>query len=464
VNQLEQNPVAPPSGDVSQVVEHLFRHEAGKLVATLTGIFGIENLSLSEDVVQEALVRALKTWPYYGLPANPSAWLMRTAKNLALDVLRREKVFRAKQPQITALMEDVSSEEADDRSWEAGLPDDTLRMMFACCHPLIAPEAQVALALKTLCGFGTVEIAKAFLTTEATIAKRLTRAKQKLREAEVSFELPSAEELSRRLDSVSHTVYLLFNEGYKASTGERLLKEELCREAIRLAGFLVEHPVGNRPQTHALLALMLLNAARLPARVDAAGKIVALKEQDRANWDQALIARGLFHLAQSGAGDELTKYHLEAGIAACHCAAQDFASTDWPQILALYDRMVALDGSAVVALNRAVAVAHVSGPDAGIAAVHAIAGREQLDAYYLFYAVLADFQERRANFSAAADLFRQAVELTDLISERNFLLKRLAACEGQMNGRTGRAAGEFLEPFRSFGAGVAERNPQTTHG
>jgi RNA polymerase sigma-70 factor (ECF subfamily) len=425
-----------PTGNVTEVVEHLFRHESGKLIATLTGIFGVHNLNLAEDVVQEALARALQTWPYYGTPSNPSAWLMRTAKNLALDVLRREKVFRDKEPQVALLMEQLSGNPAEPEalSTENEIKDDTLRMMFVCCHSQIPPEAQVALALKTLCGFGVVEIAKAFLTTEATVAKRLTRAKQKLRDLGIAFEIPVGEELLRRLDSVLQTLYLLFNEGYKASTGERLIKEELCREAIRLAGFLAEHPAGNRPQTHALLALMLFNAARLPARLDSEGNVLSLKEQNRNGWNKAMIARGMFHLAQSSAGDEISRYHLEAGITACHCAANDYESTDWARILGLYDLLMAVEPSAVVALNRAVAVANVHGPEAGIAAVEAIPNREQLESYYLFYAVLGDFESRRSNYAAAARFFGQSVELTEIQSERAFLTKRIEECEEHVRG------------------------------
>jgi RNA polymerase sigma factor (sigma-70 family) len=433
-NGREAQKQASPSAEIAAAVEHLFRHEAGKLIATLTRIFGFHNLHLAEDVVQEALVRALQTWPYYGLPANPAAWLMRTSRNLAVDVLRREKVFRDKEPQITALAEQIagSPSRPDDLPGESEIKDDTLRLMFACCHPLIPPESQVALALKTLCGFGTVEIAKAFLTAEATIDKRLTRAKQKLRDGGIAFEIPAGAELSRRLESVSQTLYLLFNEGYKASTGDRLVKEELCREAIRLASFLAEQPAGNKPQTHALLALMLLSAARLPARMDSTGGVLLLNEQNRSKWDAEMIARGMFHLAQSAAGDELTKYHLEAGIAACHCAAADYESTDWERILALYDRLVALDESAVAALNRAVALANVHGPEAGLAAVEAVRNRDQLKSYYLLYAVVGELEARRSNFRAAAESFRRAVELAALESEQGFLLKRVQACEQEI--------------------------------
>ncbi len=417
--------------EVSRLLDHLFRHEAGKMVAILSRIFGIEHLSLAEDVVQEALARAVKTWPFYGVPKNPSAWLMRTSRNLALDVVRREKVFRDKQAEIIYLVDRPNCAPDATVFTEHEISDDRLRMMFVCCHPVIPREAQMALALNTLCGFSVMEISRAFLTTEAATAKRLTRAKQKIRDARVPFEIPTGEELVRRMDVVLEALYLLFNEGYKASTGDKLVREDVCQEAIRLAGLLAEHAIGNRPRSHALLALMLLNAARLPSRVDDEGNLLRLQEQDRRRWDQPMLARGMFHFAQSAEGEELTRYHLQAGIAACHCAAPDYDATDWNQILALYDRLVALDDSPIIALNRAVAVAHVEGPGAGIAAVESIRNRAQLDSYYLLYAVLGDFEARQANFSSAAGYFRQAIELTELKSEQVFLSKRIQACEEQ---------------------------------
>jgi predicted RNA polymerase sigma factor len=307
-------------------------------------------------------------------------------------------------------------------------------LMFACCHPLIPVEAQIALALKTLCGFSPAEIAKAFLTSEAAIAKRLTRARQRIRDLNIPFEIPAGEELSARLDGVLQTAYLLFNEGYKASSGVSLTREELCIEAIRLATLLAEHPAGNTPRTHALIALMLLNAARLPARVDQTGNILRLKEQDRSRWRQAMISRGLMHLAESSGGEVITEYHLQAGIAACHCTAADYDSTDWPQILSLYDRLVEIDDSPVVALNRAVAIANVRGPGAGIEAMEAIQNRQSLDSYHLFYAVLADFEAQLNQFQAAAQNLRKAIKLTDLKSEQDLLRKRLLDCESPREG------------------------------
>jgi RNA polymerase sigma-70 factor (ECF subfamily) len=418
------------TGEVSRLAEHLFRHETGKLLSVLIGRFGLDRLELAEDVVQEALVRALQTWPYYGIPKNPAAWLTQTAKHLALDLIRREKLFHDKQPEIIAFIESGSGDSPAGGSpfFDDEIKDDRLRLMFACCHPLIPPEAQTALALKTLCGFSVAEIAKAFLTTEAAIAKRLTRARQRIHELHIPFEIPSGEALSIRLDGVLQTLYLLFNEGYKASCGESLVREELCAEAIRLAMLLAEHPLGHQPRTHALIALMLLNGARLPARVDTDGNLLRLKEQDRSTWNQTMIGRGLWHLAQSASGDELTEYHLQAGIAAYHCAARDYESTDWPRILSLYDQWVAMDDSPIIALNRAVAIAQVHGPEAGINALEAIPNRRSLESYYLLYAVRAEFEAQLNDFQSAANHLRKAIQLTDLKSERSFLSNRLKEC------------------------------------
>jgi RNA polymerase sigma factor (sigma-70 family) len=428
--ELEPESNAPP-GEISRLAEHFFRHEAGKLVSVLTGIFGIERLQLAEDVVQESLVRALQTWPYYGIPKNPAAWLTQTAKNLALDLIRREKSFRDKQTEIITFIDQWSSDPAAEVApiFDTEIRDGRLRLMFACCHPQLPPEAQTALALKTLCGFSTTEIAIAFLTTEAAIAKRLTRARQRIRDLHIPFEIPSGSDLSSRLDGVLQTLYLLFNEGYKASSGENLIREDLCSEAIRLATLLAEHPLTNQPRIHALISLMLLDGARLPARVDSEGNILRLKEQDRGLWNRKMIEQGILHLGLAAAGDELTEYHIQAGIAASHDTAADYKSTDWQKILTLYDHWVTINDSPVIALNRAVALANVNGPKAGLEATEAISKSGQLDSYYLLYAVLGEFQFRQGDFDIAADNFRKAIKLTDLKSEKVFLDKRLGDCE-----------------------------------
>ena len=420
------------SGEISRLTEHLFRVEAGKLVSVLTGLFGIDHLQLAEDVVQEALVRAFRTWPYYGIPANPAAWITQTAKNLAYDLLRREKLFREKQPEITLSVERWSADSSGDDAplFETEIKDDRLRLIFACCHPLISQESQTALALKTLCGLSAAEIAKAFLTSEAAIAKRLTRTRQKIRELRIPFEIPVGKEFAVRLDGVLQTLYLLFNEGYKASSGENLVREELCYEAIRLATLLAEHPLADQPRTHALVALMLLDAARLPARADAEGNILRLKEQERSKWSQPMIASGITHLGLAAAGEELSEYHIQAGIAACHCLAEDYSSTDWSRILSLYDQWMRMNDSPVVALNRAVALAKVNGPGAGIKAVEAIKNRGELESYYLLYAVLGEFEAQLRHFEAAAGYFRKALQLTELKSERIFLSKKVREVRG----------------------------------
>jgi RNA polymerase sigma factor (sigma-70 family) len=422
-----------PAQDVSQVVEHLFRHEWGKMVAILTRIFGVENLTLAEDVVQEALSRALQTWPFYGVPENPAAWIMRASRNLALDVVRRQKVFREKEAEIVHLMDRPQTAPDAAIFSDQEIADDRLRMIFVCCHPLVPAEAQIALALKTLCGFGISEIARAFLTTDAAIAKRLTRAKQQIRDAKIAFEIPAGEELSRRLHTVLQSLYLLFNEGYKASSGEKLVREEICQEAIRLTSLLAEHAAGNRPRTHALLALMLLNSARIPSRVDVDGNLLRLQDQDRGLWDRSMIARGMLHLALSAEGTEISEYHVQAGISACHCEAPNYESTNWPCILSLYDQLMKFDNSPVVALNRAVAVANVHGPKAGLDAVAAIENRDKLDSYYLLYAVLGEFESQMNDPLAAAGYFRKSLKLAEMKSEQAFLTKRLQACEAQLS-------------------------------
>jgi RNA polymerase sigma factor (sigma-70 family) len=428
VSQLQDNGNLA-SGEISRLTEHLFRLEAGKLVSVLTGLFGIDHLQLAEDVVQEALIRAFRTWPYYGIPKNPAAWITQTAKNLAYDLLRREKLFREKQTEITTSVEQWTSDSpADDAPlFDTEIKDDRLRLFFACCHPLIPQEAQIALALKTLCGFSAAEIAKAFLTTEAAIAKRLTRTRQKIRDLLIPFEIPSGDQFAHRLNGVLQTLYLLFNEGYKASSGENLIREDLCFEAIRLATLLAEHPMANQPRTHALVALMLLNAARLPARVDTEGNILRLKEQERSKWSRSMIERGIVHLGQGAAGNELSEYHIQAGIAACHCLAEEYRSTDWSRILSLYDQWTKMNNSPVIALNRAVAVSKVHGPAAGMEAVEAIRNRKELDSYYLLYAVLGEFEAQLQHLEAAVAHFRKALQLTEVKSERVFLSKKVRA-------------------------------------
>lgn len=407
--------------------EHFFRHESARLVATLTGQFGAQRLQWVEDVVQEALVRALQTWPYRGVPDNPAAWLTQTARHLALDQLRREQRWNEREEGISAEQARWMAVPVESAAEDiAHLRDDTLRLMFVCCHPQLSAEAQIALALRTLCGLSPAEIAAAFVTSEATISKRLVRARQRIRELELPFELPEAHELPQRLDAVLASLYLLFNEGYKASSGEHLVRSDLCHEAIRLTELLAAHQHTSQPQCHALLALMLLSAARLPARTDDAGEILRLHEQDRNLWNQSLIHRGLQHLQLSARGDSLTEYHLEAGIAACHSTAASHEATDWPRILALYDQLVLLTTSSVVALNRAIAVGRVHGPQSGLESLAAVKG---LDAYLSLHAARGAFAAELGQKQEAAAHYRKALALAALPSERSFFEHLLAECE-----------------------------------
>ena len=411
--------------NVGQAVEHLFRHEAGRIVAALTGVFGLRHLELVEDALQEALLKALRQWSYGKLPPNPGAWLTQVAKNHALDRIRRDARFREKEDAIIAALEEHPALSAlPGKFMPDDIRDDQLRLIFACCHSALPAEVRVALTLKTLCGFGVAEIARAFLATPETIAKRLTRARERLRQAAVPFEIPSGPELIVRLDSVLDVLYLVFNEGYNASRGSELIRRDLCDEAIRLATLLTDHPASNAPKTHALLALFLFQAARFPARLDLEGEILRLHEQDRSLWNRELIAQGMAHLEKAGTGHEASEFHLQAGIASCHCLARNYEETDWSMILSLYDILVQLTGSPVVRLNRAVAVAKVRGAAAGLASLDEIKNEGPVRRYYLFYAVRAELLSELGRDEEAATDYQEALGLTELPAERTFLLGR----------------------------------------
>jgi RNA polymerase sigma-70 factor (ECF subfamily) len=402
------------------------------MVSTLTRIFGLDNIDLAEDVVQDAMLKALQHWSYGNIPANPSGWIMEVAKNRALDILRRETLFHNKEEVIGKDFQGaITASDPAALFSEAEVKDDQLRMIFACCHPLLTNESQIALTLKTLCGLGVAEIARSFLTSEETIAKRLVRAKQKLREMRVPFEMPAGAELSQRLDSVSQVLYLLFNEGYNASQGESLIRWDLSTEAIRLSDLLLGHPASNFPKTNALHALMLLHAARFPARLGDDGSILLLQDQDRARWNKTMVEWGLFYLEQSATGGELSEFHLQAGIAACHCLADSYETTDWRKILSLYDLLVGISDSPVFALNRAVAVSKVEGPLAGLRAVAEIENTKPICSYYLLYAVLAEFHLDLGEIGAAANYLNKALGLTTVKGEQAFLRKKLDRCEGR---------------------------------
>ena len=418
-------PPPPASAGPAQLVEHFFRHETGRLHGALIRLMGVHNMTLAEDVAQEAMMRALHHWSMGGVPANPSAWITQVAMNLGRDALRHQRMSGGKEAALITHFEQMAPTPAVAVENVHEIRDDALRLMFVCCHPSIAPDAQVVLALKVLCGFSTAEIARAFLSSDAAIEKQLTRTKQRIADANLGFDLPEGADLSVRLDGVLAALYLLFNEGYKASAGERLLREDLCHEAIRLTTLLTNHPAGRTPRSHALLALMLLTAARFPSRVDQQGDLLRLDDQDRTKWDQTLIYRGLEQLVAAAQGSDLSEYHLQAGIAAIHCTAPDAASTDWARILEHYDALQRLKPSPVVALNRAVAVAHVHGAQAGLEAIEAIPNRDRLEAHYLLHAVRGELHWRLKDHRAAAQSFRRALQLAQVGPEQLYLTRML---------------------------------------
>jgi RNA polymerase sigma-70 factor (ECF subfamily) len=406
----------------------LFRRQAGQMVATLTRALGSRHLALAEDAVQDALITALQQWPFRGVPGNAEAWLYQVARNRALDRLRHSRIVADKEPDLardTATVEPPATAPL----LKGELPpmdDDQLGLLFLACHPSLPADARVALALKLAGGFSVSEIARAFLSQESTIAQRLVRAKRALRDEDVGFGMPEPHELGERLDSVIDALYLMFNEGYAATSGESLVRDDVAFEAIRLTRMLAAHPATESPRVWALLALMLMHAARFPARVDAAGTLFLLRDQDRRLWDRALVAEGLHALDRSASGDEMSALHLEAGIAACHAAAPAWDDTDWPQILELYDDLLALTGSPVVAVNRAVAISRIEGPLAGLAALDTIAHMPALERYPLLPAISAELWREAGDLERAAACYRAALGLSRSSPEQRWLTSRLS--------------------------------------
>jgi RNA polymerase sigma factor (sigma-70 family) len=415
------------SEHIHQSVDHLFRHRAGQMIATLTRIFGIEKLDQVEDATQEAMIRALRVWPHRGVPDNPFAWLIQVAKNSMLDGLRHDSRLQPAPDGIENSIESLLQIPAEtNASFANEIRDDQLQMIFTCCHPMIPEDGQIALTLKTIGGFSVSEIARAFLSQEPAIAKTLSRAKQRLCEFNIKLEVPPPSKLPARLEPVLRVIYLMFNEGYSALEGEELVRTDLCREAIRLCKLLSEHPVTGAPRVHALAALLLFQGARLTARCDAAGELLLLSEQDRSLWDRAMIKRGLYQLRKSASGDEISDYHLEAEIASCHALAASFEATDWPRVLDCYEELLNRKPSPVVALNRIVALAQVYGAEAGLIELNKLAQNRTLRNYYPFYAVLGELLREAGNKSEAIGAYQKALSLTSSGPIRRFLMKRIA--------------------------------------
>jgi predicted RNA polymerase sigma factor len=410
--------------------DHLFRREAGRMVAVLSRVFGVHNLALAEDAVQDAFCRAVEVWTFRGVPDNPAAWLMAAAKNRALDMLRRDRTARISAPDLGRLLESEGTiAPAIDEEFAPGvLKDDLLRMMFSCCHPRVSEEARIALILNILCGFSVGEVASAFVCTRAAMGKRIIRAKQVLAASKHPFEIAAGAEFSARLPAVQRALYLLFNEGYHGACAETVVRAELCREAMRLTAMLLEHPLGSTPATYALAALMCLSAARLPARIDASGDLRSLLDQDRSLWDRRLIIEGQALLERSASGCELTGYHLEAAIAAMHAQARRVEDTNWAAIASLYDTLMTVCPSPVVALNRAIAIGQDQGPERGLEAIRAIVDAGRLVAYPFYSAALGEFEFRLGQCEAAQRHFRAARALARNPMERRFFDRRVGAC------------------------------------
>ena len=410
--------------EVRESVDHLFRHNAGQMVSVLARRFGVEHIDLIEDSVQEAMIAAMRKWPVAGVPENRTAWLIQVAKNRVLDRLRRHGKWIGGSPDVDGFIEPAAPSEADSVKFERELNEDQLRMIFACCSPAVPPDSQVAITLKLVSGFSVGEIARAYLAKDETVAKMLTRAKQKLRS--VFLEIPAGDELRERLDAVLRVLYLMFNEGYAATDGETLIRHELCFEAIRLAEILAIHPATSLPKVHALAALFHFQAARLATRTDVQGDLLLLSDQDRSKWDKRMLAAGLRHFRLSAAGDEFTEYHLEAEIASIHSMAPEYAATDWERIVRCYDELQSRRFSPVVELNRIIGIGHMSGPNAALEKLSELGEHYLMTSFNLFHITRAHFLAETGNIDTSEAAYRKALDLTRNESIRRFLRRKIA--------------------------------------
>jgi len=404
---------------VRERIDEIYRSDSRRVLATLIRLLG--DFDLAEEAMHDAFTAALESWTRDGVPANPRAWLVSTGRFKAIDRLRRSARFDAAVDELTRSIEGTAAPAADEG--DEGLEDDRLRLIFTCCHPALGGDARIALTLREVCGLETEQIAHAFLTSAPTLAQRIVRAKTKIRDAGIPYQVPSREDLSSRLDAVLHVIYLVFNEGYSASAGDALTRPDLSTEAIRLGRLLVE--LLPEPEAIGLLALMLLHDARRDARTSSDGEIVLLDAQDRTRWNRVQISEGVALVERALSSRRAGPYSLQAAIAALHAEARDGATTDWPQIVGLYDVLLRLDPSPVVELNRAAAIAMRDGPAAGLALVDAILGRGDLADYHLAFSAKADLCRRLGRTADAIVAYERALALTTQAPERRFIEKRL---------------------------------------
>jgi RNA polymerase sigma factor (sigma-70 family) len=406
------------SSDLNLIVDHLFRHEAGKMVAVLTRLFGFPNIEQAEDIVQETILKALETWKFGKIPDNPQAWLYTAAKNKAIDVIRRKKLQHKIEHEKAALLksEYTLSGSVTEMFSENEIKDSQLRMMFACCHPEFSKESQLTLILKTLCGFSTAEIAKAFITSEESISKRLYRTKETIRQNKIELIIPTGKEIKKRIEVVLNAIYLLFNEGYNSTQTTNLIREDLIHESFLLAKFLSENPLTQQPNAYALMALICFHSSRSESRLTPEGEIILLAEQDRSKWNKSLMEMGNSYMNQSAFGAEITSYHLEAAIAYEHCSAKEFSKTNWPRILEYYESLCTINPSAITQLNKAIVTMQVLGAQAARQELQEIADKKKIESYYLYYSLLGEIASKLGEISEAKKHYKKAIELT--LSER----------------------------------------------
>lgn len=415
-----------PNNEFNTLIGHLFRHHAGKMAAVLSRIFGVANIDIIEDAIQDAMITALKRWPFTGTPENPEAWLTQVAKNRIIDRLRREsRAESLDQPGC-----DFADDSQDSTYFSSEIGEDQLRMIFACCHPSIPPDSQVALTLKIVGGFSVGEIARCYLATNSSVAKLLSRAKSKLRSGGVPLEIPSDSHLNERISAVLKVLYLMFNEGYSPTAGDEIVRKDLCFEAIRLVETLADHPVTGSSRVNALAALFYFHAARLGTRSGGHGELLLLADQDREQWDRAAIRSGVAHLKRSAAGNDLTDYHLEAEIAALYTLAPDYASTDWHRIIECYETLQQRKFSPVIELNRIIVLGEIHGAQAASEHLKCLEKNPALARYNLFHITKAHYSNQLGLIDAAAESLRRAAKLTNNKAVRRFVEKRLAELGG----------------------------------